>query len=173
MDIALVGPDSLKLKGKKSTVIVNPTSKISKTEAETIIVLGAYEDKNFSKVDGSRIVIDGPGEYEVNGIKVSVVRSGEELASLVDIDNVKVLVGGGAAIEKVHDKVDNCNIVVVYADKDFDHTALTSIEPNVILVYGSKKEEVAKSLGKSDSRTNKFSATSEKLPEDLQVFVLG
>lgn len=174
MDILFVGPNSIKLKGKKSGVLVNPTSNISKTEAEIIILLGEYEDKSFSKIEGHRIVISGQGEYEVNGIKISAIKNNEKLVCLLDLDNVKILVGEGGSIEKVYDKVDNCNIVVVYANDEFDYSVLPKIEPNVILALGAKKEDVGKSLGNdSAEKIIKYSTTAEKLPEDLQVYLLG
>lgn len=174
MDIAFLGPNSLKLKGKKSSLVVNPTATISKTEAETILLLGDYQDKNYSKVEGHRIVISGQGEYEVNGIKISTTRHSDKLAHLVDLDNVKILIAEGKIIEKVYDKIDNCNVIAVSASDEFDYSVLPKIEPNVILIYGEKKEEVSKSLGKDGAeKLTKFSTTLEKLPEDLQVYLLG
>lgn len=174
MDIALLGSKSLKLKSKKTTLVVNPTADISKTEAEGLLLLGDYGEKNISKVEGYRIVISGPGEYEVGGTKISAIKSGDKLAYLVDLDNVKVLIGEGKSIENSYDKIDNCNILVVNADNEFDYTALSKAEPNAILIYGDKKDDVAKSLGKdSPEKINKFSTTLEKLPEDLQVYLLG
>ena len=174
MDVILIGPKSIKLKGKKSSLVVNPTSNISKTDTEGVLVLGDYEEKSFSKLEGQRIIISGPGEYEVNGAKISAIKDNGGLACVVDLDGVKVLVGSGKGIEKIYDKIDNCNVVVVWAEDDFDHGVLPKIEPNVILIYGSKSQEVGKSLGKdSIDKVIKFSTTHDKLPEDLQVFLLG
>lgn len=174
MDITYLAPNSIKLKGKKSGVLVNPTAQISKTEAETIILLGDHEDNSFSKIDGHRIIISRQGEYEVNGIKISAIKHNDKIVCLLDLDNVKILIGEGASIEKVFDKIDSCNVVVVYANKEFDYSVLPKIEPNAVLILGSKKEEVGKSLGKdSPEKVMKFSTTSEKLPDDLAVYVLG
>lgn len=174
MDVISIGPKSLKLKGKKSTLIVNPTSSISKTEAEGILLLGDYEDKNFSKVEGSRIVINGQGEYEVSGTKISAIKRDDKIGYVVDLDNVKILIGEGKQIEKIYEKVENCNVVVVFTNEEFDYGVLPKIEPNVILLCGDRKDEVSKSLGKdSAEKINKFSSTSDKLPEDIQVFLLG
>ena len=174
MDIVLLGSKSLKLKGKRSTIVVNPTAQLQKTEAEAILLLDNYEDQSFSKIEGQRIVIDGPGEYEVSGIKISATKANGGIVYLADIDNVKVLIGQGNSIERIYDKVGNCNIVVVDSDKEFDYGILPKIEPSVILIYGEKKEEVGKSLGKVDvPKISKFSVSAEKLPEDLQVLLLG
>lgn len=174
MDIALVGPKSVKLKSKKTSLVVNPATGISKTEAEAVILLGQYEDTNLSKVDGYRIVISGQGEYEVGGTKISAAKEDGGIVCLIDLDGVKVLVGEGKSIGKVYEKIENCNVVVTYTNDEFDSSVLSKIEPNVILLVGDKKEEVAKSLGKdSPEKISKYSSTPDKLPEDLQIYLLA
>ncbi len=174
MDISVLGQSSMKVKGKKSSIIINPTPLMQKTDAEAVLFLKESSDEGISKVAGYRIVVKGPGEYEVSGTKISAISVDGQLVALLDVDNVKVLLGEGGSIEKVHDKIENCNIVVVGANDDFNHGFLPSIEPNVVLIYGQNKEQVGKSLGKdSPEKTSKFSASADRLPEDLQVFLLG
>lgn len=173
MDVALLDKKSLRIKGKNASFIIDPTSLVQKTEAEGILTSGKYPDFNDSKIQGSRITILGPGEYEVGGIKIVSTKVNGNLVSRVDVDNVKILIGEGSAVEKIHDNVGDCNIALIRADSDFNHSVLTGLEPKVLIVYGDKKDEVKKSLGKDESsKASKFSVTSEKLPEEMQFVLL-
>ncbi len=174
MDIAILNENTIKIKGKNASVVINPTSSISKTEADAIIRLKEGPEFNEAKIEGSRITIKGPGEYEVSGVKISVTRIEADQIARIDVDNVKVLVGSGAAIEKIHDKIEESQIVVINSGDEFNHSILTTLEPNVLLVYGSKKMEVAKSLGKEEAvSSSKYSTTSDKLPQEMEVVLLG
>lgn len=174
MDIMVLSPKTLRIKGKNSSAIINPVATISKTEADSVLILENSPDLSDAKVEGSRITIKGGGEYEVGGIKYSALRVGEKLVVKIDVDSVRVLIGDGVSIEKIQDKVENADLVVINADSEFNYSVLTAIEPKVLLVYGSKKDEVSKSLGKTDGvNTNKFSTTFDKLPSEMQYVLLG
>lgn len=174
MDVTLLNKNTLRVKGKTASLIIDPTSSLAKTEADAILLLGDYADQGSGKVDGARITIKGPGEYEVGGIKVSATRVGKELVASLDVDGLKLLVGKGSTIEEIHDRIEECQIAVINSESEFNHSFLTSLEPNALLIYGDKKEEVVKSLGKTDAaKASKFSTTSEKLPEEMQVVLLG
>ena len=174
MDVTLLNENTLKVKGKNASIIINPSSSTSKTEADAIVLLKNDLNYNPDKIEGSRITIKGPGEYEISGVKISTTKVEEDQVVRVDVDNVKVFVGSGAAIEKIHDKIEESQIVVINSDDEFNHSILTSLEPNVLLVYGSKKSDVAKSLGKDEAiSANKYSTTSDKLPAEMEVILLG
>ena len=98
----------------------------------------------------------------------------EKLAVRIDVDNVRVLIGNGEAIEKTQDKVDEIDILVVNADAKFNYSVLASFEPKVLIVYGELKSEVAKSIGQENAeKMNKFSVAKDKLPAELQFILLG
>ena len=174
MDITLLNENTLKVKGKNASIIINPSISISKTEADAVILLKSDSSFNPVKIEDSRITVKGPGEYEISGVKISTTRVENEQIVRIDVDNVKVLVGSGKAIEKIHDKIEESQVVVINSDEEFNHSILTALEPNVILIYGSKKGEVAKSLGKDEIESaNKYSTTSDKLPAEMEVVLLG
>ncbi len=106
MDITILNENTLKVKGKNASIIINPTSSTSKTEADAIILLKSDSSFNPDKIEGSRITIKGPGEYEISGVKISTTRVEDDQIVRIDVDNVKVLVGSGKAIEKIHDKIE-------------------------------------------------------------------
>lgn len=174
MDVILLNENTLKIKGKNASIIINPSTSTSKTEADGIILLKGDLSFNPDKIEGSRIIIKGPGEYEVSGVKISTTRVEGDQVARVDVDNVKVLIGNGLAIEKIHDKIEEAQVVVINSDEEFNHSILTSLEPNVLLVYGAKRTEVAKSLGKDEAiSASKYSTASDKLPAEMEVILLG
>ncbi len=174
MDIMILPGDGLRVKGKNSTLVLNPTVATTKTEADGVILLDKFLSFNDSKIEGSRIRIIGPGDYEVGGAKITAISVFEKLAVRIDIDNVKILIGNGEAIEKIQDKVEDSDILVVNADMKFNYSTLASLEPKVLMVYGELKDEVGKSLGKENAeKMNKYSVTKDKLPSELQFILLG
>ncbi len=174
MDVVQLSQNTLRIKGKNASIVVNPTTSISKTEADAILLLSSYVDQSFAKIEGSRITLQGPGEYEVSGVKISTTRVNEELVASIELDGLKLLVGSGTSIEQIHDKIEGCEIGVINADNNFNYSVITSLEPRVLIVYGPKKEEAVKSLGKDTPIvSSKYSTTAEKLPEEMEVILLG
>lgn len=174
MDVILIDKTTLRIKGKNSSLVINPTASIGKTEADAILFSEANPDFSDKKIEGFRITITGPGEYETSGTKISAIKVEEKLVVKLDVDGVKVLVGSGSSIEKISDKVEECDILAINSDSEFNNSFIASIEPKIVLLYGANKEEVVKSLGKESSeKTTKFSTTLEKLPQELQFVLLG
>jgi hypothetical protein len=174
MDITYLSDGALRIKGKNATLVINPTKNMPKTPAEGVIKLWDYPEFSVDKIEDQRIVIDGPGEYEVGGVKISASKVESKVVGKIDIDNVKILAGSGVSVEKIAEKAEGGGVIVVSADSPFNHDSLASMEPSVLIVYGDKSEEVAKSLGKTEiTRVNKFSAAADKLPEEMQFVMLG
>lgn len=80
MEITYFGHSSFKLRGKQAVVVTDPFNpdfiglKFPKTEADAVTVSHEHEDHNFiSLVEGTPIIISGPGEYEVKGVKITGV----------------------------------------------------------------------------------------------------
>src|SRR5258708_559462 len=101
MDITYLGLSSLRLKGKKTTIIVDPFEKqkagisFESTEADGVVhtskkasYLGSEGVKDF------RVVIDGPGEYEVGGVGVVGMAMGGITTYYIKIDGIALLVFG-------------------------------------------------------------------------------
>ena len=173
MDVIILDKNCIKLKGKTTSILINPSDSMNKSEAEAVIVPATYQGQSFPKVEGLRIIIKGPGEYEVNGVKITAFSGASDLVSFVDMDGLKILAGNGLSIEKIQDKIEECHIAVINADSEFNYSVLSTIEPRVILVYGEKKGEVAKQVGKDNpEKVSKFSTTYEKLPAELQMLLL-
>ncbi len=174
MDIAIIGENTIKIKSKRQTaVVLDPVRGMGKTEADAVIYSKKSNDSSDAKIEGSRIKIIGPGEYETGGTKIEGIKVDGNLAAVIEADGVKLLLGRGQEIKKIHERVGAFHIALINADSDFDFASLTSLEPNILMVYGPKKDEVRKSLGKNDvGKVSKFSATFDKLPEEMQFVLL-
>lgn len=77
MDIWYLGHSSYKLKGRTASVVTDPFDpkavgiNFPKTEADIVTVSHDHKDHNKADlVTGVKKVIDGPGEYEVNGVSI-------------------------------------------------------------------------------------------------------
>ncbi|TXG75729.1 hypothetical protein E6Q11_07020 [Candidatus Dojkabacteria bacterium] len=173
MDVILLGKNSIRIKGKKSSFVIDPTTEVGKTEADAAIKLSSVPNFSAAKLEGSRVTFSGPGEYEVGGVKMSLIPAGGECVGFFDVDNVGVLAGSGSALEKVQEKAENADIVIVNANSEFNYSIVTTLEPKVLIVYGDKRDEVKKALGKEGEVMSKFSSAKEKLTDEMQLILLG
>ena len=174
MDIAILSGNTLKVKGKNSSIVINPTKETGKTDANCILKLVDLPDFSDSKIEGSRITISGSGQYEVGGIKISVFDIGKNLIARIDVESIKILVGRGEALEKIQEKVEDSDILLLNSEDKFNYSIVTSLDPKIVLEYGANVSELEKALGKSNSeKTHKFVTTVAKLPTELQFIHLG
>ena len=173
MDFHILGDETIKIKGKKVSIAVDPKEKIAKFDAEAILLTDKIFD--VSRVSDYRVIVDGPGEYEVSGLKISGIKSDNGVIYELVSEGANILIAKASALEKISaDKLDDYKIVVINADVDLNQTTITAMEPRVVILYGKMKKEGAKKLG-SDTTTvsSKISLSEEKLPEELEIMLLG
>lgn len=77
MEITHLGHASFKIRGKNVIVVTDPFDpgmlgiKFPKIEADVITISHGHNDHNFiSAVEGQPIIVSGPGEYEIKGVKI-------------------------------------------------------------------------------------------------------
>ena len=168
MDITLLNKTSIKLKTKNATFVINPSSTIPKTEASASL---SFEGKpDISKIEGSRVSISAPGEYEISGVKITGIRSNGKTIYLVDGDGLKLLFGRFSSLENL-ENFPEIHLGVFDVDT-FKDNVLVKIEPRVTLLYGEARDTALKELGKKE-KVLKYSVTLEKLPEENQVIGLN
>lgn len=173
MDIQIFDNDTLKLKVKKTTLAVDPKPKVSKFDADAVLVIDSETDP--TRVNQSRVTISGAGEYEVSGLKISGIKSEKDVLYGLSSENTGILVARASSLEKISsEKLGDYQIVVINADSDLNQSLITAMEPNVVVLYGEKRREGAKLLGKENaSSSSKISISEDKLPEELEVMILG
>lgn len=174
MEVSTLSQDTIRIKGKQASIVIDPVKTVKPTQSDAILVFNSLLTHDFAKIEGSRLLIQGSGEYEIGGIKVSSYLLDQELVYQVMVDNVEVFVIKGQSLEKAKDKAREYDMVIVLADSSFDSAHLTAFSPRVIVLYGEKSREAAKNLGKEELKeVAKYSATHEKLPEETEIVVLA
>lgn len=178
MEISLVSPESLKLKGKSASLIIDPDSSIrSKIPADGAVLLTTEGNYDISKVEDCRLVVKGPGEYEIGKVKISSLSFGSDLVYSFFIDNIRIFVVKSEVLDKnsqkLKDNFSDSQILVLNANSVIDQAKIAELTPQVVVLYGEKAAEIAKSLGKENESVGKFSITADKLPQELEVVVLG
>ncbi|HYM65227.1 MAG TPA: hypothetical protein VES68_01975 [Candidatus Sulfotelmatobacter sp.] len=173
MDFQIFDESSLKIKIKKTTLALDPKPKTPKFDADAILVLD--KDSDVSRINNPRVIINEVGEYEVSGLKISGFKSNEDVMYGLSIDTTNALVVKASSLGKVSaDKLGDYKVAVINVDSDLDQTKVTAIEPSLIILYGEKAKDGAKALGKEDLvKTSKISVSEEKLPEELEIMLLG
>jgi len=173
MDIQVLGEDSLRIKSKKTTLAIDPKTAIQKFDADAILLTGKEGDVN--RITNYRVVINGAGEYEVAGLKIVGIKSEDDLLFCLISENVKMLVAKASSLKQIStEKIGDYQIVVINTDADVSESAITAMEPSIVILYGLKAKETAKALGKEAvTVSSKVSFAEDKLPEETQVMVLG
>lgn len=172
MDISAIKGNSIRLKGKQVTFVVDPSKQIPKTASDAIILFGANNDIDISRVTDFRIIIDGPGEYEVGKVKITGTKTPKGTLYRFSIDNMNIILG--SATDTKTEGFSICEIAIINTANDFSESFITDLEPKMVILYGEKKVELAKALGVENvTPVSKITVTKDKLPEKMEAIVLG
>ena len=159
MDIIHIGHSSFRIKGKKASLVTDPYDpdfvgmKLPKIEADIVTISHSHQDHSFIEgVAGSPLVINGPGEYEIKGVKINGMTAyhdhvkGEEKGKntiyLFDIDKIKIAHLGDLA-HRLNDETveifNSCDILMLPVGGGFSLNAeqaaavVTQLEPYIII----------------------------------------
>ena len=173
MDILLVNKNCIRLKGKKASFVIDPEKDTPKTSADAILLTGNFQS-DTSRVFDSRVIIKGSGEYEVTGSKVAVAVTPKCAIYKLSIDDISIILSKSVDFSKLESNFAACNIALINADNEFNELFITSLGPKVVVLYGENKSDGAKKLGAQNlAPVAKFSITKDKLPEKMEVVLLG
>lgn len=211
MDIVWFGQSCFKIKGKKITVVVDPFDpeatglKLPTKDLEAQLVLSSHshgDHNNVAAVSGSPVIINGPGEYEVQGVSVVGVgtfhdstqgsKRGKNTVYNILIDEVHIVhLGdlGHQLTEEQRSEIGQTDILMVPAggvytiDPEEAAKVVAELEPRVVipmhyrvpgLVYDlAEAGEFLKEMGaESVTPMAKLSLTKDKLPDEIQVVIL-
>lgn len=168
----IIGNQSIKIKGKQVSFIVDPAKGMPKTAADAVILLNGNDNIDLSRVTDSRIVLNGQGGYEVGGAKISGTKTPKGILYKLSIDNISVILG--SAPDGETEGFDVCEVAIINTNNDFNEAFVTALEPKTVVLYGDKKTESAKTLGaESAVSVPKITIAKDKLPEKMEIVVLG
>lgn len=186
MDIYYFGFTSIRLRGKKTTLVIDPFSKetaglkFEKTEADAVLLTAKNSPRiSLDQVSNSRVVIDGPGEYEVGGVAIHGIAIDGIATYVVKIDGVTMLHLGDISnplSDSEIEKYPSIDILFVYGGKD-TADMIAKLEPKIVVPLNFTNETLdafLKELGKESVKpVSKLTITKEKLPSEMEVVVLG
>lgn len=171
MEVTVQGSDSLKIRGKHAAIQINPVDKAGTYNA---IILLANPDRSKLKINDEVVVIDGPGEYEAGGIKISGMRVEGMTAYSLSVDGIEVILGDIKTLDKLHQKVKEHNIALIYSPEEQSVSFATSLASNALLFYGEKSTLVVDGLAKEEKKVlSKYQVTLEKLPSEMETILLA
>lgn len=171
MEITLLPKQSLKIKGKHALLLVNSDEKLTGFNAALLL---QSQDVNSETVTDECVVISGPGEYEIAGVKITGIRNMSDVVYTLNIDEVDILIGNIEAIEKLQHKLKENHIVIIHADKVLDASFITSISSNCVLFFGDKSDTVGTNFAKEAlKKMPKYTTTKDKLPQEMETVLLA
>jgi hypothetical protein len=152
MDITYAGGASFTVKGER-TIAINPSGRDHGAD----IVLHSARQKR------GKLIVNGPGEYEIGGVLIATVETGgKTLVHAVEVDGVNIVhVGGDPAGLSERDLavIGPVDVLLIEAsDVKAAQTAVTSLTPRVIIPFGGHAAEVCATVGISGAEPqNRFS----------------
>lgn len=172
MEIALLSQNSLRIKSKAASIGINPDSKNSQFNA--IIIIGDEAGGTRVFTNDGVLIIDGPGEYEVAGIKISGVRNKSETVYSMNIDGVDVIVGTVSALSDSQQKIKEHNIVCIATTVNADASFATSIASHAVIFFGAMADQVVHTFAKENvKKLPKYQTTLDKLPSEMETVLLA
>lgn len=175
MEITSLTNKTVKIKGKKASLVIDPQLDLkTKTSTDAVLLTKRAEPFDLSKVENQRVVIDAPGEFEVEQVKISGFIYDEDLIYDVGMDGINILILKSGLLKKFQDTSKDYHILLLNTDSVVDSSLVTSIAPRVLILYGEKAGDFEKLFGKEDTqKTSKFLTTLDKLPQEMQILMLG
>lgn len=178
MDITFLGHASFRLKGKTAALVTDPFSpemvglKFPKVSAEIVTISHGHEDHNqVDLVKGVKRVINGPGEYEIQGVSIMGFASfhddkkgqlrGKNTIYVIEIDGLRLAhLGdlGHKLNEKTVEEMGGIDVLMVPVGGVYTINAseaaevVRAIEPNITIpmhyqMDGLKREAFEKLTG--------------------------
>lgn len=174
MEIAKISPTSVKIKSKLGTFAIDPLDTKGTLEADAVLFLNRTLKQQDINVASPTVIINGPGEYEIKGVKFTGLGRGDTIAYTGKFDNVDTLIVKASSFNSTKELTRDCNILLVEADVVIDQSMVALTNASIVVLYGEKSTESVAALGKEATiAVNKMIMTKDKLPTDMQVVVVG
>lgn len=196
MEIQFFGHSCFRVKGKEVILITDPFDpqsvglKLPKTFADIITVSHQHPDhNNTSVVRGTTrrlkpFVVSGPGEYEIAGVSIFGISSGENTIYIINMDGLRLVHLGDLGHKLSEDQleeINGCDVLFVPVgggstiDSQKAVEVVAQVEPRIIIPFDlAPVEDFLKLIGSEETKPlPKLIITKEKLPDERQVVVLN
>lgn len=187
MEIRFLGNQSIYVKGKKESVIVNPETDKVFTKYDSRIVAFNKKELDFMTLSNEKVILRGAGEYEVGGIEIQAISAGNgDVVYVFTVEGVRVGVVGKlneALSDKKQDKITDLDVLLISVDNDKisckNMVALAKKWGANYLIpvgYTEKDANFVKFLDEVDSEgqeeVESIKMEKENLPDGMEVVVL-
>jgi len=168
MEITYVGHACFKIKGKTITIVIDPYDskigyKLPKLSADVVLVThNHFDHNNVAGVSDYRLLVDGPGEYEIGGVfiygrsvyhdKKQGAERGKVTMYLITIDGIDILHVGDLGHELSQEdleKIPNVDVLMVPVGGGYTINAeeaaklVTDLEPAYVLPMHYKTDDLS------------------------------
>ncbi len=163
MEIKRVSDSSFKIKAKRPA---NVSVVVSDKGVELVKQNGEIEEK---------LLFDRPGEYEAGGVGVVGMKMGSSVAYVIHCEEMAVMYMhdfDGDLSEKQLDTIGPIDVLVVPTSQ---YKVIKTLNPSIVVPFeleGGVKGLVEK-MNVTSQTMDKLNMSSDDLPEETQVIVLG
>lgn len=187
MEIKYFGEQCILIKGKKESLLVNPSKNILEKNYPRIVLYSEFlEIDSFGQ--NNKVVIMGPGEYEIGGIEINGYNSGfQTTIYTINVDGLEIGVLGKLKeplSDKKIEKIDGMDMLVV------DISNGDGVGPKIILQlakkwganyvipvgYTPEGDDLKKFLDEADFEgvepVEALKVDRENLPEGMEIAIL-
>jgi hypothetical protein len=133
MEITRLTDTSIRIKTKTATFVVDPNLK---TDADVTLIMQS-EESDPKLVENARLVIDGPGDYEVMDVAITGIKYGDFVGYSIDDGSSKILIVPSTVAEKEKDE-EGYTALIIKGVLGFDLTKVSSYSADICLVFGDQ-----------------------------------
>lgn len=178
MEIKKTKEKNIVLVGKKETVLVDPEAWTN----ERIVLFTS--GKKSELYQGGTIVISGPGEYEVGGVEVEGMRTGQSTAYVVTVDRVRIGIIGKleeTLTEKKTDRINELDVLIFDLSMKVSFKEIVKLAKAwgvnyLIPIDGTGEGKLKEFLDEMDEegleKVESFKVDRDELPDGMEVVLL-
>lgn len=196
MELTYIGHSCFHIKGKKVSIVIDPYSpemlgfKMPKQNCKILLNSHQHEDHNFNQQVNHEVLINTPGEYEIDDVYIIGVQTahddkdgderGQNIVFSIDIDGINIVhLGdlGHELNEKALAKLGAVDVLLVPVGGHFTMDSFTAskvisaIEPKLVIPMHYKTED--SNLKELDELSVFLHEMGEKNPEKLDSLKLA
>ena len=169
MEIALLSPQSIKIKNKQVVFIIDPQDIKGKQQADAVIVL--EDSQKPERIEESRITVQGPGEYEISAVKINAVQNNKKTVFYLVVDAMMVLVAKSSAINEKDAR--DVDVAIINADTPVNQEVFAAFNARLGIFFGLHAKQSVTDFGKEVATATKYIITKDKLPAETGMLLLG
>lgn len=172
MEIAKISPSGIKVKTKHAMIAVKPDGAKEKNIIDCVLLFNKNQS-DYIFFETRPLIVDGPGEYEIKGVKFTGLSKKDSLQYFGKIDGIDTVFIQGSAAQKGKEMITECQVAVIDADVELDQSTLATFSANAVVLYGNFAQNTIKKIGKAVSPSTKYVISKDKLPQDMEIVLLA